>query len=246
MTKLLRVFIIVWLFVFSVQAKEMLTLAIGEWAPYTSSTEKNGKIAEHIVREAFALENIEVKYKYFPWKRAIVLVQRGDELGTFPWYKTPQRQKDFIISKEAILVSKTVFFHLKSLNLQWSKYEDLKNYKIGGTLGFYYTPYLKKQGLKVEEVPREEMNFKKLLLRRIDMVPADFYVGYNILYKLFTPQKAALFTNHPKSILHDRMYLMLSKHIYNSQQIADSFDKGLLKLKGSGRYDKIIDEFMFK
>jgi len=246
MKKQLMIFYILLFLMSGLHSKEVITLAIGEWAPYTSSTEKNGKIAEHIVMEAFALEDIEVKYKYFPWKRARILVQRGDELGTFPWYKTPQRQKDFIFSKEAIMVSKTVFFHLKSLNLQWSKYEDLREYKIGATLGFYYTTYLNNQGLKVEEVPREEMNFKKMLLRRIDMVPSDFYVGYNIIYKLFTPQKAALFTNHPKAILHDRMYLLLSKEIPNAQKLANKFDKGLLKLKGSGRYDEIIDEFMFK
>jgi len=228
------------------QAKEVITLAIGDWAPYTSSTEVNGKIAEHIVREAFSLENIDVKYKYYPWKRSLVLVKRGDEIGTFPWYKTAKREKDFIISREAIMVSKTVFFHLKSLNLQWDKYSDLKNYKIGATLGFYYTTHLNNKGLKVEEVPREELNFKKLLRGRLDIVPADFYVGYNVIYKLYTPQKAALFTNHPKSILHDRMYLMISRHVSNAQEIADRFDKGLLKLKGTGRYDKIISEFLFK
>jgi len=244
--RILRLFLLFMVFSGTLFSNQVLSLAIGEWAPYTSQKDPKGKMAEIIVFEAFKLENIDVVYKYYPWKRAFELVARGDEVGTFPWYITPSREKEFIISKEAIIVSKTVFFHLKSLDLQWTKYEDLKKYKIGGILGYSYTQLLKNKGLKVEEVPREELNFKKLLKNRIDLIPSDFFVGYNIINKIFEPNKAALFTNHPTSILHDGMYMLISKKNPDAQVLANKFDKGLIQLKKSGRYDKIILEFMTK
>jgi len=46
------------------QASETITISTGEWAPYTSQNDPNGKVAETIVREAFKLEGIDVKYSY--------------------------------------------------------------------------------------------------------------------------------------------------------------------------------------
>ncbi len=86
----------------NIYANEIITLAIGEWPPFTSEKSKKDKIAEIIVRESFKLENIDVKYTYFPWKRAYVSVLRGDFAGTFPWYKTENRKNTFILSKETI------------------------------------------------------------------------------------------------------------------------------------------------
>lgn len=244
--EILRIFLLLTIFYGALSSNQIVSLAIGDWAPYTSQKEPKGKMAEVIVSEAFKLENIDVVYKYYPWKRAIELVKRGDEVGTFPWYVTPSRKKEYIISKEAIVISRTVFFHLKNLDFQWSEYEDLKKYKIGGTLGYSVAQLLRNKGLKIEEVPREELNFKKLLRNRIDLAPSDFYVGYNIINKMFTPDKAALFTNHPKSILHDGMYMFISKNIPDAQLLSDKFDKGLIQLKKSGRYEEIIEDFMTK
>ena len=65
-------------------ANETLTLAIGEWAPYTSDVDQTGKLAKKIVAEAFKLSNIDVEYKYFPWKRSLESVRKGDYVGNLP------------------------------------------------------------------------------------------------------------------------------------------------------------------
>jgi len=222
-------------------AGDVIVLAIGEWPPYTSaSLNKKDKIAEMIVKEAFNLEGVEVKYEYFPWKRAYVSVLRGDYAGTFPWIKTKEREQQFFLSKEPILKNKEVFFHLKSLDFDWNTFDDLKKYSIGGTLGYYQAEFLESKGLKIEFVTREELNFKKLLKKRIDTSTSTLIVGYNIINKLFPPQVSHLFTHHPKPLLTYSMHMLISKKNPNGKKLIEVFDRGLKRLKSTGRYSEIL------
>ncbi|NQY93769.1 MAG: transporter substrate-binding domain-containing protein [Campylobacteraceae bacterium] len=242
--------ILLYIFVFFLSnnsfANESVDLAIGEWAPYTSQKDKKGKITEIIVKEAFKLENIDVKYRYYPWKRSFLNVKAGLATGTFPWYYSEENERDFIMSKEFLINVKTVFFHLKSLDFHWENYEDLKKYTIGGTIGYTETMLLKDEGLNVQLVPREELNFKKMLKHRIDITASSIVVGTQLINKIFTKENRTLFTYHPKVLLDSKMYMLISRKIPNAQKIADSFDRGLKRLKKSGRYDKIIATFLSK
>ncbi len=240
----MRKLALVLLFVFAASlnafSNETIKLATGEWAPYTSEKDPNGKIAETIVREAFGLEQIDVTYEYYPWKRSYESAKKGKVAGTFPWFKNEERMKECIYHKEPLLNETEVFFHLKNLDFKWENYKDLGKYKIGGTLGFSHVKELEKEGIKLDVTSREDLNFKKLLAGRIEAYPASLIVGYNTINKLFAPEKAALFTNHTKTLKADQMYLIFSKNIPNGQKLADKFDSGLRRLKASGRYDEII------
>ena len=230
-------------------ANETITLAIGEWAPYTSEKNQKGKIAEVLVTEAFKLVGIGVKFQYFPWKRSYVSAQKGVLTGTFPWLKTDKRASEIIYTKEPLIESRYVFFHMKSLNFKWESDEDLKKYNFGGTIGYKEIEFLESRGIKVQKVVKEEFNLKKMLVGRIDVAPFDFLVGYHTINTLFPPAQAALFTNHPRDIFGagaENMYLLISKNITNGQEIADKFDTGLRKLKESGRYDTIIAQYFGK
>ncbi len=228
----------------NVFANEIVTMAIGEWSPYTSEKDLKGKIAEVIVTEAFKLENINVIFKYYPWKRSYKNAEYGKVTGTFPWQKTKEREKEMIFTKNPIISIKTVFFHLKSLDFKWNNYEDLKKYKVGATLGYADVELLQKNDITVDVVTKESLNFKKLLGGRIDIFPIDFVVGYNYIVKSFSPDKVLLFTNNPKPLYTKPMFMLISKKIPNGQKIADTFDRCLKKLKDSGKYDKIIANFM--
>jgi len=225
-------------------ANETINLLIGEWSPYTSQNNPKGKIAEVIVREAFKFVNIDVTYEYYPWKRSYKSAEVGIGFGTFPWYKSQQREKDFIVTSEYLLETQTVFFHLKSLKFHWENYEDLKNYEIGGTIGYTDVAFLKDLGLRVQLVPREALNFKKLLKKRIDIITSSLIVGKTFINKLFDQKTRKLFTYHPKALFDNKMYMLISKKVPNAQKLANSFDEGLHQLKKSGRYVQIIDEFL--
>ncbi|MBN1969769.1 MAG: transporter substrate-binding domain-containing protein [Candidatus Delongbacteria bacterium] len=236
---------LLFLVVFSLYG-EKIVIASGDWEPFTSSRDENGKLLELIVNEVFKNAGIDVEYLYYPWKRSYELVKSGKADATFPWMKTEERLKEVIYPNESILLEKSVFFHLKSTNFSFTNDADLKKYKFGGTLGYSLVGYLKDKGLEVDEVGNEILNFKKLLANRIDVYPTSFIVGYNLINREFPPEQAALFTNSPNIISEDEYFLVFSKSSENGKSLSEKFDKGLKMLKESGRYDEIMNSFLDK
>lgn len=223
-------------------AEETVNFAIGEWAPYTSERDKNGKFAELIVKEAFEAEGINVIYKYYPWKRSYGYARDGTVDGTFPWNKTPDRLKEFNINNEPICVDNGVYFHLKSLKFDWKTMEDLKKYKLGTILGFKQEKIYEKAGLKFISAYSEEKNFKLMLLGKVEVFETSQYVGYYTLNTMFNKKDAELFTHHPKVVEKNEYYILFTKN-ERGKELAQKFDKGLKKLKETGRYKEIEKQF---
>ncbi len=225
---------------------DTIRLAIGEWAPYTSERDASGKMAERIVEEALKRQGHTVEYTYFPWVRSYEMVKQGHYDGTFPWYMTPERQVGFWVHATPVMREKEVFFYLKTLDFHWQTIEDLKAYRVGGTIGYSHVDTMEAAGVRVEKVVSEEQNFRKLLVDRIDIYPASFLVGYNMIHKLFGAEKAQLFTNHPKPLRNDAMFALFSKRTEKGKEYADALEEGLKALLESGEYDALVEAFLIR
>jgi len=235
------------LLVISGYAKETLILSTGEWAPYTSQKDPSARVVQTIITETFRLANIDVLYKYYPWKRALRNAEDVEVDGSLPWSKSSAREEIFHYSKEPIVITRTVFFHLKSLDFKWDTFEDLKKYRIGGNLGYRSTDVLKTNNLKLELVANEEQNYRKMLAGRIDITPSSFFVGYYIINKLFPKSKAMTFTNTTKQLLPENgVHLVIPKKHPKGKELMKIFDEAFSKLVHSGMYDKIIDNSISK
>ena len=91
-------------------AEEKVRIASGEWLPYQSENLKYHGPASRVITEAFALSGIDVEFGYFPWARSYEYAKKGEWDGTFLWFDTSERRKDFFIS-EPVLNIQYVFFH---------------------------------------------------------------------------------------------------------------------------------------
>jgi polar amino acid transport system substrate-binding protein len=95
-----KAYILVFLYLLSIVttsfAAETLLLTNGEWPPYLSKNLKYYGSASRIVTEAFALEGINVEYKFFPWKRAYKNAELGIWDGSVVWFDTPELRKFFL------------------------------------------------------------------------------------------------------------------------------------------------------
>ncbi len=149
MRKLITSFLLL-LLSLSLYSKETLILSTGEWPPYTSEKDPKARVVQTLITETYKLANIDVLYKYYPWKRALRKAEDIEVDGSLPWSRTESREKLFYYSKKPIVNTRTVFFHLKSFNFDWESYEDLKSYSIGGTIGYTATEFLKNKGLDVQ------------------------------------------------------------------------------------------------
>jgi len=132
---------IVFFLIFSTNlvAEETIRLTTGEFPPYLSKKLKYGGVSARIVIEAFALVGIKAIPKFYPWKRAYYQANKGGWDGSFTWYYSEKRAKDFYYSIP-VIEEKVVFYHLKSFHLDWNTLDDLQGILIGATLEYTYTP----------------------------------------------------------------------------------------------------------
>ncbi len=221
-------------------AQRTVRLTNGEWPPYLSASLPDNGLISRIVVEAFAQQGIRVQFGYFPWPRALMLAKIGDWDGTAAWIHSPERSRDFIYS-DPVFSSETVFYHLKSWQFSWHTMADLAKYRIGVTQDYFYgeafSSALAQGKITVETVGRDEQNLTKLLGGRIDVFPIDKRVAMSMLKQSFSAPDIARLTFDPKPVHSQPLHIMFGKSSPGSRQLADEFNKGLKKLKASGRLE---------
>ena len=241
---LLAAFILISLTTVS-SAEEVVRITVGEWPPYHSKELPHYGLASRIITEAFLMEGVKVSYGFFPWPRALILAQKHEWDGTAVWFRNPEREAAFYIS-DPVIEAKDVFFHLKEFKFDWKGFDDLKQYRIGATQDYYYGPEFQKaeqeERIQVERATSDEINLKKLLRDRFDIFPLELRVGLNMLRKKFSPQEIERITYHPKLIYSEFGYLLLSKKQQKNRYLISIFNRGLKKLKESGKYEALFLE----
>lgn len=239
---LAHIFIGICFFIASdVRAQETIRVASGEWPPYISESFKFGGFVTRVCTEAFALAGFKPEYEYMPWKRAYHSTQLGDFAASPGWRKTPERERYFYFS-EPIFNSRTVFFHRKDFPFDWTILDDVRDRTIGITLGYSLVPLLEPivdQGKgKLDIAPTDENNLLKLASGRIDLFPCSEAVGYYLLRAKLLPGTADTITHHPTPLMQGPAYLIVSRKSPKAREIIARFNKGLQKLRESGRYDQ--------
>jgi len=244
MRKLLIICLTFFIFSSAAMSEGVVKMAIGDWAPYVSKSDPKSQFLETVVTAAFKLEGLSVEYEYLPWKRSFTMVSQGDSDGTFPWNKNESRSTEFYIHEIPLLTDESVYFHLKSTAFSWNTLSDLKNYKVGVTIGYRQEESYKKAGIPAEAVASEDNNFKKISAGRIDVYETSKVVGYSAINRLFDSSTGGKFTHHPKAVSTNPYFILFSRNSENGKSYSEKFDSGMRKLMDSGQYGKIVEDFL--
>jgi len=199
-----------------------------------------------IVKAAFKKMNVDVVYVFLPVARSIETVEFGEYDAAVGWVWSEKREKIFHFS-DPILESPLVFFHLKSFSFDWETWDDLTGIPIGTIYKAFYGPpfheALDAGKLIVQKVSKDELNFDKLLYKRIKLFPTNFYVGYAFIRRKYDLQTANLFTHHPRPLKISVYHVLFSKAVKGNKSMMELFNQGLRQLKESGEYKKILEEY---
>ncbi|MCP4111484.1 MAG: amino acid ABC transporter substrate-binding protein [Desulfobacteraceae bacterium] len=219
-------------------------LATGEYTPYASAHMKDYGLVAEIITETFKEMGLEHEYFFYPWKRCELLVKHGKIWATFPYGYTEERTKKIFFS-DVLLVTSTKFFYYKKHQknkISWNTIEDLKPYKIGGVLGYYYEKEFKRSGINVDYAPSEKLTLKKLVYGRVYLFPADVAVAWNLIKKHF-PREIDNFGMLEKPHETSGNYLMVSKTYPNTQELLQKFNAALKKIKDRGVVKQILQKY---
>lgn len=221
---------------------EDITLISGEWLPLLSEHLPGNGVLSRVVTEAFALEGVTVHYIFRPWPRALAEAEKGIAQGTLVWSKGAPgsaRSRHFAYS-DIVFEGRSVFFQRRGFDFTWRTYADLAKYRIGGVLGYEYdfegTP-----GVRIDRAPTEELSMRKLLAGRFDLYPTVREVGMYTLRTRFTAQEAAAIGEAPGRAYNlTRYHLLLPRSLAATQHNLALFNRGLRRLKESGRYGQLM------
>jgi len=222
-----------------------INITTGEWPPFLSQKLKHNGVAARIIEESFALQNIQVKYGWFPWQRAYNNMKNRSWDASAIWAITPERS-EYLLFSDPVIEAKTVFFFHKDSFKNWQTFEELSGLTIGATNGYFKGKEFaqaEKDGLiTIERTSVESHNFKKLAAHRLDAVIAEVETGYDIIHNLLTPKQRESIQVSTKTVSSFLNHLVISKQTENAEQLISSFNKGLKELTENGKVDQYLKE----
>ncbi len=207
-----------------------------------SSNGKASGLEVDIVREAFALQGYGVKFVYEPLKRTKYSFNHKSVDGVMDVKDHyPEIQGSFL-SDEHITYSNTVVT-LKANSITIKKIADLTDKSV---IGFQQANIafgekfktMTENNPKYSEMANQSNQIAMLFLNRIDAIVLDRYI-----YKYHRNHLKTIQSDQPVTF-HELFEPSKFKIAFREHKVRDVFNIGLKKLRGSGRYQEIIDSYI--
>jgi len=229
-----------------IQANDLNIVCEKDWRPYIYSDQNNNISGYSYDLVTYVLDNNGIKYKItsYPWKRALKMVIAGKADALFNASKETLRELKCHYPEEPLLYSKYHFFILKNnnKNIKYETLDDLKAYNIGVTLGYSYTKefldFIEKNK-KYDSARSDYLNFKKLLMGKIDLFPAELGNAMVILNELNGFDKVT----YLKKPLTQKPYYIIFNKMRIEKNIVNEFSKNLKHLKTTSEFNKITNKY---
>ena len=187
-----------------------------EWAPYTGAALPGQGVVSATIVEALKASGQRVEVQFFPWSRAVRLVDSDPAyVGFFPAYYSRERAARYLYS-DPVGHSHVVFLERTDKPVKWTSYDDLQGQRIGVVRGFVNTEALDariaSKVLLAEESPDDRSNILKLVAGRIDLAVVDRQVYMHLVQT--DPQLArvaALLQTNPKVLESKNLYVCFQR-----------------------------------
>lgn len=236
------------------KSKDTIYISCEEYPPYMSSKMQHKGFFAQVISEAFQLEKIQTKFEFLPAIRSFESAKAGQYDATVPWAKRDERLKDFYYGEALIESDREVFFFMEGNEFDWNPetqdYSTIKGKVIGAIKGANYGKAFmeaEKEGIvKVERVTHTYQNFRKLAAKRIDLMISPEKIALHTL-KIEVEsnellKKIKLIQAIKEEVEYD--YMIISRKSPNGVFFHEAFNRGMKKLKSSGRYKELYEIFI--
>jgi polar amino acid transport system substrate-binding protein len=222
----------------------MLTL---DYPPY--AFEENGLakgIAVDLVIEALKRTGRSASVTVVPWARALDSAKNGDADGIVVAGKSPEREQILDYCRETLLEQSIVLFAQADSSLTFDgNLESIASLPIGVvssvSYGAKFDAAVKNTTFqKLDPVSHSDLNARKLLGGRIDLMISNRYVGLWSLKKIDGLAKVKELSPPVEQILS---YTAFSKK-RDLGAVRDAFDAALKGMKADGSFAKIVAAYV--
>jgi polar amino acid transport system substrate-binding protein len=170
---------------------QKIVIATLEYPPfiYSDNNQAKGPIVDKVIY-IFDQLGVDVTIKIYPITRGLLMVKNGEVDAYFSLKKTPEREKELLFTNEPIIQQPFVFFINKNSKINWNgSIEDINKYRFGivsnTSYGTVFDKYLNNGVItNIDMAQTFELNIKKLIAGRVDIIINSYDVGQSIINKL--------------------------------------------------------------
>ena len=219
---------------------EELKVFTEEMPPYNYTNDANvvTGFSTEIVQELIKRTKSDIfgkNIRSLPWARAYKMLQQEPNILLFSMTRSEERENLF--KWVGPIASRTIWFwKLKSRkDISVKTLDDIKLYRTGAVREFSSTRYMQELNFTLDLTNSEELNFKKLIAGRFDLLTAlELAAAYHM------KKQGKNFDQLERVIkLDDRYNYYLALNINTSDEIVQKLQSALDEMKTDGSYERI-------
>ena len=245
-----KLFILAIITVFSTinpcHAGRVLQIATLNYPPYQYV--ENGQIkgfTADIVREIFKRMDQPIQIKRYPFQRAIHNIKNGKADIIFTFYYKKEREAFADYSKETLVDQTIALFVRNDSSIEFDgNLSKLNQYRFGlvrFSYGKIFDSAVKNNVItKLDYVSEMDLNMKKFLAKRFEILPSDRWVAHYYYTKVIANSRGVKIKELKPPVDTFPAFIGFSK-VNNLDAIRKKVDDTLKKMKSDGTYQEIID-----
>ena len=240
---------------FPVQAAEQIVLTIHEGIPPYAYREGNKSLGLYprLMKAIFSrMPQYHLELVPLPWKRAVLQVERGENIGVIPPYYRPidrswMRYSDPVYEERmGLFCTESVAAKMKGKQFPQDYVGLIFGNNAGGLGGgAEFLKMGKEHKFSIEEAPTTEHNLHKMILGRIDCYTNDEFATewtWSNLVKKENGMKRNFVLVQILSVEKSYLGLTSTDKFPFRDAFLKSFNEALAQTKASGEFDLIVSE----
>lgn len=228
-----------------VQAGELRLVTGDDYAPFTDWQLAGGGLLTQVVMAALAEQQQTARLDWRPWIRGYKMTLEGEYDATFPYVRTQEREVDFLYSEPLYRVQQHIFSRAGEA-YEPEQLLALRGKRFCYPLGWQPPKALQEMVERGELIRHEPSGLDEcsrlLLLRRDDFFVADARLGETSLQ--LSGAARDQFHRSQGIFPSNALHLLIPRRHPQAQALLDDFNQGLSSLHSSGRYQKLLDQFV--
>lgn len=224
-----------------------------DYAPYTGDDLPGGGLVTELVRRAFAVGGRRYDVRFMPWKRGYDGVVAGRLLATFPYVRTPEREREVLFSDPVMEVRQFVYlsnrsgmdFHGRELDRNghgdFDRLEDFRGRTICQPAGYALPAELEAmvgQGRLTRQTPSDLGACVRMVATgRADALVIDEFSGAAAVAKSGLADDIRV-AERPFAAV--TLHLVVGRATPGAEVTVAAFNDGLKALKQQGVYSHLL------
>ncbi|MBS1157517.1 MAG: hypothetical protein H6R07_3441 [Proteobacteria bacterium] len=227
-------------------AAEPLRLVTFEYPPYIKQVGNGAQgLTVDIVNEVFLRLGKPISIEFYPWVRALKMIDDGTADGLFTIKKTPERETSMLFPIKPLLSQDYVFFALKDSKFQFDgHFSSIAGARIGVvhtvSYGARFDEAVRKGEIKsLDPANNYVLTFRKLLGGRVDAVICSRLVGLDILKNMDAADKVQISGPATETAVSYLVFTLKKDH----RNLAAEFDRVIESMEKEGAIKRIFRNY---